>query len=159
MQIIFELSLRLRHVKKSLPEDNAQFIYKRFYGEEQIELFKHELSHIEWNNIIKTLDNPNTAYANFFDMFFKTYDKYFPKVIIKTKAKKLIKALGLQKALENPLRRNKSFMNCFFKSVLYRMNSNKKIINILKQSKSKQRKHTTLTNYLNVLEILKHGML
>ena len=44
--------------------------------------FKHELSQIEWNNIIKALNNPNTAYKNFFDKFFKTYGKYFPKVRI-----------------------------------------------------------------------------
>ena len=36
------------------------------------------------------------------------------------------------------------------------MNRNTKIIKIfLKQSKTKERKYTTLTNYLNVLEILK----
>ena len=57
------------------------------YGEEQIELFKHELSQIEWKNIIKILDKPNTAYKNFFDIFFKTSDKYFPEVRIKIKAK------------------------------------------------------------------------
>ena len=42
---------------------------------------------MEWNNNIKTLDNPNTAYKNFFDIFFKTYDKQFTKVRIKIKAK------------------------------------------------------------------------
>ena len=57
------------------------------YGGEQIELFKLKLSQIEWKNIIKTLDNPNTAYENFFDIFFKTSDKYFPEVRIKIKAK------------------------------------------------------------------------
>ena len=36
----------LKHVKKSKPEDKGQLIYKRFYGEEQIELFKHEISQI-----------------------------------------------------------------------------------------------------------------
>ena len=47
-------------------------------------------------------------------------------------------------------------MNGFLKSVLHRMNSNTKIIKIfLKQSKRKQRKYAALTNYLNVLEILK----
>ena len=68
---------------------------------------------------------------------------------------------GLQKALQDPLKRNKSFMKRFLKSILQRMNRNTKIVKIfLKQSKRKQRKHTTLTNYLNVLEILKkHGML
>ena len=96
------------------------------YGEEQIELFKHELSQIEWKNIIKTLDNPNTAYKNFFDIFFKTYDKQFTKVRIKIKAKTNQQTLGLQKALENPLRRNKSFMKGFLKSVLHRMNRNTK---------------------------------
>ena len=52
---------------KSKPEDKAQFIYKLIYGEEPIESFKHELRQIEWNNIIKTLDNPNTACESFFD--------------------------------------------------------------------------------------------
>ena len=85
LQIIFQLSLK-NTCEKSNPEDKAQFIYNRIYEEEQIELFKHELSQMEWNNIIKTLDNPNTAYERFFDIFFKTYDKYFPKVRIKIKA-------------------------------------------------------------------------
>ena len=67
---------------KIKPEDKGQFIYKCFYGEEQIELFKHELSQIEWRNIIKTVDNPNTANENFFDIFLKFYFKYFPKVRI-----------------------------------------------------------------------------
>ena len=128
------MSLRLTHVRKSKPEDKAQRIYKRFYGEEQIELFKHEISQIEWSNIVKTLDNPNTAYKNFFDIFFKTYDKQFTKVRIKIKAKTNQQTLGLQKALENPLRRNKSFMMGFLKSVLHRTNSNTEILKVfLKQ--------------------------
>ena len=69
---------------------------------------------------------------------------------------KLFKTLGLQKALQSPLR-----IKTKAKSVLHRMNRNTKIIKIFsKQPKRKQRKYTTLTNYLNVLEILKkHGML
>ena len=47
----------LNTCEKSKPEDKTQFIYKRIYGEEQTELFKHELSQIEWKDIIKTLDN------------------------------------------------------------------------------------------------------
>ena len=54
--------------------------------EKKKKIFRHELSQIEWNNIIKALGNPNTAYENFVDIFFKTYDKYFPKVRIKIKA-------------------------------------------------------------------------
>ena len=47
-------------------------------------------------------------------------------------------------------------MNGFLKGTLQRMNSNAKIIEIFsKQSKRKQRKYTTATNYLNVLEIFK----
>ena len=83
----FPIVFALNTCEKSKPEDKAQCIYKRIYEEEQIELFKHELSHIEWNKIIKTLYNPNTAYESFFDILFKTYDKYFPKVRIKIKAK------------------------------------------------------------------------
>ena len=57
----FSIVFALNTCEKSKPEDNPQFIYKRFYGEEQIELFKHEVSQIEWKNIINNLDNPNTA--------------------------------------------------------------------------------------------------
>ena len=42
---------------------------------------KHELSQM------KTLDNPNTACESFLDIFFKTYNKCFPKFRIKIKAK------------------------------------------------------------------------
>ena len=83
----FPFVFALNTCEKSKPEDKAQFIYKRFYGEEQTDLVKHELSQIEWNNIIKTVDNPNTASKYFFDMFFKTYSTYFPNVEIKIKAK------------------------------------------------------------------------
>ena len=48
-------------------------------------------------------------------------------------------------------------MNGFLKSILHRMNRNTKIIKIfLKQLKRKQRKYTTLSNYLNALEIIKN---
>ena len=52
-------------------------------------------------------------------------------------------------------------MNGSLKSGLHRMNSDTKVIKIFsKQSKRKQRKYTAVSNYLNVLEILKkHGML
>ena len=59
----------LNTCEKSKPEDKAQFIYKCIYEEKQIESFKHELSQIEWNNIVKRLDNPNTAYESFFEHF------------------------------------------------------------------------------------------
>ena len=83
----FLIVFTLNTCEKSEPEDKTQFNYKRIYREEQICLLKHELSQIEWNNIIKTLDNPNTAYRSFFKICFKTYVKYFPKVRIKIKAK------------------------------------------------------------------------
>ena len=46
---------------------------------------------------------------------------------------KLLKIPGLQKALQIPLRSNKSFMNGFLKSLLQRTNRNKKIINKAKK--------------------------
>ena len=71
----FPIVFALNTCEKSKPENKAQCIHKCIYVEEHIELFKDELSQIEWNNIIKTLDNPNTAYESFFDIFFKMYDK------------------------------------------------------------------------------------
>ena len=53
---------------------------------------------------------------------------------------KLFKTLGLQKALESPLRRIKSFMNSFLKSVLHRMNKNTKIIKIFSKQLVKEKK-------------------
>ena len=121
----FPIVFALYTCGKSEPENKAQFIYKHIYGKEQIELFKNEISQIDWNNIIKTLDNPNTAYQCFFNIFFETYGKYFPKHFQNT-----FKNLGLQKALQSFLRRNKSFINDFLKRVLHKMNRNTKIIRI-----------------------------
>ena len=50
----FPIVFVLKICEKSKPEDKVQFIYKLIYGE-QIELFKHELGQIKWNNIFKTL--------------------------------------------------------------------------------------------------------
>ena len=66
----FLIVFAINTYKESKPEDKAQFIHKRIYGEVQIELFKHELSQIEWNSIIKTLGNTNTAYKCFFNIYF-----------------------------------------------------------------------------------------
>ena len=54
--IVFAIS------ERSKPEDEAQFTCKCIYGEEQLELFKHQLSHFDWKGIIKTLGSPNTSY-------------------------------------------------------------------------------------------------
>ena len=51
----FPIVFALNTCEKSKLADKAQFIYKCIYEEEQIELFKHELSRIEWNNIINAL--------------------------------------------------------------------------------------------------------
>ena len=74
-------------MKKVSQEIRHNLFTMCIYGEEQIELLKHELSQIAWNNISKTLDNPNTACESFFDVFFETYDKLFPKVRIKIQTK------------------------------------------------------------------------
>ena len=96
-------------------EHKTQFIYKYIYGKEQTELFKHELSQIEWNNIIKTLDNQSSAYQSFFDIFLKTYGKYFPKVRIRIKAK-TIKNFEITKGIRKSSKTNKSFKNNFLKA-------------------------------------------
>ena len=83
----FPIVFALKACEKCKPEDKAELIYKRIYGEEQTELFKHEQSQIKLKNIIKIQNNLKTAYGCFFSIFFKTCDKYFPKVKIKIKAK------------------------------------------------------------------------
>ena len=98
-----------------LVQNIRQFIYKYIYGKEQTELFKHELSQIEWNNIIKTLDNQSSAYQSFFDIFLKTYGKYFPKVRIRIKAK-TIKNFEITKGIRKSSKTNKSFKNNFLKA-------------------------------------------
>ena len=78
------------------------------------QLFKYELSQIEWNNIIKTLDNPNTAYRNFFNIFSKTYNKYFPKVRIKTQAK-TIQNPWITKGITKTSKKKQKLYEWFFK--------------------------------------------
>ena len=70
--------------------------------------------------------NPNTTYECFLDSVFGTYDKYFSKLKIKPKAK-AIQNPWITKPLQGLLRRNKSFINGFFKTVLYRMNKMQKL--------------------------------
>ena len=55
--------------------------------------------------IVKTLDNPNIPYESFFDIFFKTYNKYFPKVRIKVKAK-TIQNPWITKGIKNSSKKN-----------------------------------------------------
>ena len=69
---------------------------------------------------VKTLSNPNTAYKNFFIIFFEIYNKYFPKVKIKIKTK-TIQNPWFTKALQSPLSRNKGSMNSFLKIILQRI--------------------------------------
>ena len=109
----FPIVFALNTCEKGKPENKAQYIYKCIYEKEQIELFKHELSQIEWNNIIKTLDNPNTAYESFFDIFSKTYDKYFAKVRIKIKAKTIQNpwiTKGITKSSKSPQKLYERFL-------------------------------------------------
>ena len=117
----FPIVFALNPCEKSKPEDKAQFIYKCIYEEEQVELFiflfKHELGQIEWNNIIKTLDNPNIAYENLFSILFKTYDRYFPTVRIKIIQNPWITKGITKSPKKKPLN---GFMNGFLKSVLHR---------------------------------------
>ena len=44
----FPIVFPLNTCERSKPEDKVQFIHKCIYGGEKIELFKHELSQIEW---------------------------------------------------------------------------------------------------------------
>ena len=117
-----------------------------------------KLSQIEWKNIIKTLDNPNTAYKYLFHIFFKTYDKYFSKVKIKIKAK-TNQNPWITKGIRKSSKKKQKFMKGFLKSVLHRMNSIRKIISIfLKQSKRKQRYNSNKLLKCTG-DIKKHGML
>ena len=79
----------------------------------KIELFKYKLSQTEWNNI-KTLDNPNIAYESFFNIFFETYEKYFPKVRIKIKAK-IIQNSWITKGITKSSKKKQKLYELFFK--------------------------------------------
>ena len=58
--IVFALNTR----EENTPENRAQFIYEWIYGEKQIELIKHKLNQVEWDNIIKTLGNLHTKVSS-----------------------------------------------------------------------------------------------
>ena len=75
----FSIAFVLNTWEKCNLEDNAQFIYKCIYGEEEIELFKH----VEWNNIIKKLENPNPVYKSFFNKYLKRITNIFLEIKLK----------------------------------------------------------------------------
>ena len=106
--------MRLINLKKSNPEDKAQFISKCINGEEQIELFKHALSRIEWNNIIKTqtIQTLHTEVSLIY--FIETYDKYFSNVRIKTKAK-TIQNPWITKGIRKSSKKNQKLYEQFLK--------------------------------------------
>ena len=59
---------------------------KHKYNEENIKTFNHRLLSINWDKI-KNCDDPNEAYKKFFNIFSSIYDIYFPKVLVRLKAK------------------------------------------------------------------------
>ena len=120
-----------------------------------LELLKHELSQIKWNKIIKIPDNPNNVYESFFNIFFETYDKYFPIAKIKTSAKSSQNP-WTTKGITKTSKKKQKLYEWLLKKCTSKNEQNTTIIRIFsKQLKRKQRKYATSTSYLNVLEILK----
>ena len=103
----FPIVFALITCEKSKPEDKAQFIYKHIYEEEQIKLSKHELN-------IQILDNPNTAYESFLDIFFRIYGNYFLKVKIKIKGK-TIQNPSITKAITKSSKKKQKLYERFLK--------------------------------------------
>ena len=93
------------------------------------------------------MDNPNTAYRSFFNIFFKTYDKFLPKVRIKIKAK----------SFQNPwiTKFSKKKQKLYERFTPQNEQKYKNCKNLFETIKKKAKKIYHSNKYLNVPEILK----
>ena len=82
----FPIVIALKSHEKNELKPNEQYIYKRYYRNNEIEYFKLRLHEINWDDI-KRCQDPNKAYELFFDTFISIYDTCFPKIKVKLKTK------------------------------------------------------------------------
>ena len=69
------------------PNQNDQaFISRRRVSPASLAAFKDDLLNVDWNPILH-LHDANEAYNSFFQLFWNTYDRHFPKTQFKVKSK------------------------------------------------------------------------
>ena len=106
--IIFTIKLKT----VSSPKNHVdQFIYKRNFDENSLNLFKQNLSEKSWDSL-KNIADPNESHHKFLKTFPSLYEKYFPLTKVKLKPKRK-KSLGLQMELQSRPNESKNYMKIF----------------------------------------------
>ena len=78
--------IALKNDEPSQQHLKSKHLYKRSYNEKNIKAFNHRLLLINLDEI-KTCDDPNEAYKQFFNIFNSSYDIYFPNALVRLKMK------------------------------------------------------------------------
>ena len=82
--IIFTTKLKTT----SSPKNHVdQFIYKRDFNENSLNLFKQKLFETSWDSL-KNIADANESYHKFLKIFSSLYEKYFPLTKVKLKPKR-----------------------------------------------------------------------
>ena len=88
-----------------------QFIYKRDFNENSLNLFKQKLFETSWDSL-KNIADANESYHKFLKIFSSLYEKYFPLTKAKLKPKRR-KAFGIQMKLQSRPNESKNYMKIF----------------------------------------------
>ena len=109
----FPITFIIKPKTTSSPKNHAgQFIYKRDFNENSLNLFKQNLFETPWDSL-KNIADPNESYHKFLKIFSSLHEKYFPLTKVKLKPKRK-KALGLQQMeLESPRNEIKNYTKFF----------------------------------------------
>ena len=120
-----------------------QFIYKRNFNENSLNLFKQKLFETSWVNI-KSISDPNEAYDKFLNYFSELYESYFPLEKIKVKPKR-IKSNSIMNGIAKSSKCKQKLYEKFLKN---RTEENKikykNYKNLFKMIKQKSKKKTLL---------------
>ena len=96
----------------SSPKNHVdQFIYKRDFNENSLNLFKQKLFETSWDSL-KNIADANESYHKFLKIFSSLYEKYFPLTKAKLKPKRR-KAFGIQMKLQSRPNESKNYMKIF----------------------------------------------
>ena len=103
--------------------------------------------------LLRLSTNSNTAYGSFFNIYFKTYDKYFPKKRIKIKTKTIQNPLITKNITKSSKKKQKLYERFLQKRTPPNEQKYKNYKNVFEKIKEKKKRNilTTPTNYLNIL--------
>ena len=139
------------HIAKQMDiEEKDAYIYKRLYGSQNKDNFRHAMSNISWDEISRATDTQQ-AFDTFHKHLVKMYNKHFPKIRVKKKYNN--RKPWLSEGLKNSIKqKNKLYLK--FKKVSSALNDEsykcyKRKLQQLMKVADKQHYHDLLVEYSN----------